>query len=179
MLPKVAEQYCIELPKNKQDTAYQDLVNEYTQEGISIEDIEKNIFLLQDERERILKSLEVNENTAFFDYCIGIFDYPKIWKGEELYGFVQILENYQSQNWIAILPEKIRNEFQKKYPYAGERYLQITSIEGEGSYFYDKETDYVYTVDWGQEEDMITGELKPWFTSFYDFLEWYYSDEEE
>ncbi|WP_148626050.1 hypothetical protein [Aliarcobacter cryaerophilus] len=176
MLPKVAQQYCTKLPKNKQDSKYQELVNEYIECGIKLEDIEKNIFLLQDERERTLKNMGVNEDTAFFDYCIGIFDYPKVWKGEELYGFVQILENYQSQNWLNLFPERVA--LKEKYPNAGERYLQFTSIEGEGSYFYDKETDYVYNVDWGQEEDMITGKLKPWFTSFYDFLEWYYSEDE-
>jgi hypothetical protein len=53
--------------------------------------------------------------------------------------------------------------------------LQISSIEGEGSYFYDKKTDAVYDVDWGDMDDFMAGRLKPIFTSFYDFLEWYYS----
>jgi hypothetical protein len=56
--------------------------------------------------------------------------------------------------------------------------LQISSIEGEGSYFYDKKTDAVYDVDWGDMDDFMAGRLKPIFTSFYDFLEWYYSEED-
>ena len=55
MLPKVAQQYCTKLPKNKQDSKYQELVNEYIECGIKLEDIEKNIFLLQDERENLKK----------------------------------------------------------------------------------------------------------------------------
>ena len=67
----------------------------------------------------------------------------------------------------------------KKYPQIGKRYLQLSSIEGEYSYFYDKETDALYGVDWGEMDDFMAGKLKPLFTSFYDFLEWYYSEEDE
>lgn len=118
-----------------------------------------------------LKNLD-SAFVEFYSFAVGGCGY----KGEELFTLDQILENYQSQNWLNLFPERVA--LKEKYPNAGERYLQFTSIEGEGSYFYDKETDYVYNVDWGQEEDMITGKLKPWFTSFYDFLEWYYSEEE-
>lgn len=120
------------------------------------------------------------KHKIFNEFYINSYSYdvPNNLKGEELFTLDQILENYKSQNWITLLPEKVKNEFKEKYPNAGERYLQITSIEGGRSYFYDKETDYVYNVDWGEEENMITGKLKPWFTSFYDFLEWYYSEEE-
>jgi len=117
----------------------------------------------------------------FYDFFVNSYTYdiPENKRGQELFTLDQILENYQSQNWVALLPEKKRNEFQEKYPNARERYLQITSIEGGGSYFYDKETDYVYDVNWGEEEAMIKGEKTPWFTSFYDFLKWYYGESDE
>ncbi|WP_263834051.1 hypothetical protein [Sulfurospirillum oryzae] len=66
-----------------------------------------------------------------------------------------------------------------KYPGIEQKYLRISSIEGEGSYFYDKETDAVYEVEWKDMDDFMAGKLQPLFTSFYDFLEWYYSEENE
>lgn len=176
MLPKVTKGFYRELPKNKKDPKYKDLVNEYMSYGIKREEIEGNIFLLQDERENLLKEMGINKKSSFYEYCLYIFDYPNEVKGEELFGFVEINENYKEKNWINIFPE--RGTLNEKYPNASKRYLQISSIEGGGSYFYDKETDYVYDVNWGEEEVMITGELKPWFTSFYDFLEWIYSEED-
>jgi hypothetical protein len=56
-------------------------------------------------------------------------------------------------------------------------YCLFSSILCSGSYFYDKKTDAVYDVDWGEMDDFMAGKLKPIFTSFYAFLEWYYSEE--
>jgi hypothetical protein len=44
--------------------------------------------------------------------------------------------------------------------------------------FYDKKIDAVYEVDWGEMDDFMAGRLKPIFSSFYDFLEWYYNEED-
>lgn len=60
---------------------------------------------------------------------------------------------------------------------AGSRYLRFTSIEVEGSYFYDVESDAVFDVSWGEEELLDLGQKQPCFTSFSNFLEWYYSDD--
>lgn len=127
--------------------------------------------------------LELNkigiDGGIFYDFFVNsyAYDIPENKRGQELFTLDQILENYQSQNWLNLFPDRVA--LKEKYPEAGKRYLQITSIEGEGSYFYDIETDYVYDVNWGQEENMVMGKLKPWFTSFYDFLEWYYGESDE
>ena len=92
-------------------------------------------------------------NSAFIDFY-SVVAFVPLGFGSELFNLESILE------------ENV----------AGSRYLRFTSIEGEGSYFYDVETDAVYDVKWGEEELMESGQKQPWFTSFYDFIEWYYSD---
>jgi len=78
---------------------------------------------------------------------------------ELIYSLDEILEESKNRFWVPP-PKKIE-----------KRYLQLSSIEGEGSYFYDKETNALYDVDWQDMDDFITGKLKPLLTSFYDFLE--------
>lgn len=177
MLPNKINKYVNILPKNDENKDVINLKKRLKDYGHTDTYINRLLFS-QKSTADVLKFLNIKNSTAFYSLYLNGFEEPRIYVGEELFSLDQILENYKSQNWLALLPEKIRKEFSEKYPKAGERYLQITSIEGEGSYFYDKETDYVYDVDWGEEENMITGKLKPWFTSFYDFLEWYYSEEE-
>ena len=122
------------------------------------------MIITKKEATEALETLGINPKTSFYDFYArfkGVFDSAK---GEEIYALDEIIEEAES-GFHSI-----------EYPEIGKRYLQITSIEGEGSYFYDKETDAVYNVNWGEEADMISGKKKPWFTSFYDFLEWYYGD---
>ncbi|WP_418180300.1 hypothetical protein ACNSOL_09475 [Aliarcobacter lanthieri] len=177
MLPNKVYKYVNILPDNDENIEVKNLKIRLKNYGHTDTYINGLLFS-QKSTSNVLNFLNVKSNTAFYELYLNGFAEPEIYKGEELFSLEQILENYQSQNWINLFPDKAIKEFKEKYPNAGERYLQFTSIEGEGSYFYDKETDYVYNVDWGQEENMITGKLKPWFTSFYDFLEWYYSEDE-
>ncbi len=131
-------------------------------------DFERNeVVLSQKSREWFRDNLGLKYiDSAFVDYFS--FAIGGNGKGDELYGLDEIIENYKKPFYLW-----------EQYPEIGKRYLQISSIEGEGSYFYDKETDYLYGVDWGEMDDFMVGKLKPLFTSFYDFLEWYYSEEEE
>jgi len=101
-------------------------------------------------------------DSAFINYY-SVVGFPPIGQGEELYTLNDILEAKEEED------EELPSEI-------GSRYLRFTSIEGEGSYYYDVETDAVYDVNWGEEQVMVSGDKEPWFTSFYDFLEWYYSD---
>ncbi len=173
MLPKNIKKYCSNLPKNRNDLKYPELIDEYIKFGISMSEIKNDNFIIKDFRIQNLIKIEIKQNSSFFEFFSDSYDIPSSYRGEELYSLEQILEDYENEYWIN------RCELKGKYPEASKRYLQITSIEGGGSYFYDKERDYVYDVDWGEEEAMLTGKLEPWFTSFYDFLEWYYSEEEE
>ncbi len=125
--------------------------------------IEYNLSDIPKDYKKEFIDLGIDLESAFYDF-FSHAGFPPLGKGEELYTFEQIIEEAKS------------GFHSDEYPEIGKRYLQITSIEGEGSYFYDKETDAVYDVDWGEEADMVSGKKEPWFNSFYDFLEWYYND---
>jgi hypothetical protein len=117
----------------------------------------------------------INIDSAFVDYY-SIFALPPLGNGDELLSLQEIVDEYNEPYfWWDDIDEDIK----QKFPDAPKRYIQFSSIEGGGSYFYDNKTDKVYNVNWGEEEAMITGKLKPMFNSFYDFLEWYYDEDEE
>ncbi len=174
MILKKIEKYRNILPDNESDLAVKEMKQVMIEQGFNKDCINSMLFS-QEATKKALLYLGINNETAFYEYYLDGFDYPEIMKGEELYSLEQILENYKFQSWLNLFPED--KLLKQKYPFAGKRYIQISSIEGEGSYFYDKQTDCVYDVNWGDEEAMITGELQSWFTSFYDFLEWYYSED--
>jgi len=110
-------------------------------------------FVIEDEHKVYFhKTLKLKIlNSAFIDFY-SVIAFTPLGNGSELYNLEAILEENT----------------------AGSRYLRFTSIEGESSYFYDVETDAVYDVNWGDEELMESGQKRSWFTSFSDFLEWYY-----
>ena len=157
----------------------QKVINKVLDIGFYFDDefdfVKNEVVLTQESREWFKNNLGIKIlHSAFVDYFS--FAIGGNGKGEELYTLEQVLEGYKDPSFWW---KEIEKDIKEKYPNASKRYLQFTSIEGGGSYFYDGETDYVYNVDWGEEEAMITGEKVPWFTSFYDFLEWYYSEESE
>ena len=168
MLPKKVKKYFYELPKNRNNQKVIEEIN-YWKNRNTKSDIINSFILSQEDSEKALKTIGLKINTTFYKYYHDFYDLPDSdnCPGEELYGLKEILEDYKDPFWG------------RKYPDIEKKYLQFTSIEGEGSYFYDKQTDAVYDVDWNQMDDFMQGKLKPWFNSFYDFLEWYYSEEDE
>jgi len=115
------------------------------------------------------KTINVCLRNSAFIYFYNIVAFPPKGRGEELLTLDQIIKYYNEPYML--------DELKEKYHDASKRFIQFTSIEGGGSYFYDNQTEKVYDVTWGQEEDMINGILTPWFDNFYDFLEWYYSED--
>jgi hypothetical protein len=123
--------------------------------------------ITKEDYEWFCKKLNIcNKKSSIVDFYT-IVAFPPLGKGDELFTLDQIIENYENSFWA------------DEYPNITDRYLQLSSIEGEGSYFYDKETDAVYSVDWSEMDDFMAGKLQPTWKSFYDFLEWYYGDNEE
>ena len=102
-----------------------------------------------------------NRNSAFISYYTVVALTPK-GNGEELLTLDKIIEEYDTQEYEGVEAKEM------------ERFLKLSSVEGEGSYFYDKNSDAIYDVNWGQEPDLAAGTLKPKFDTFYEFLEWYY-----
>ena len=133
-------------------------------------DYDKNEVILSNESRKWFKNnLGIMDlDSAFIDfYSFSVGGCGTRNNADCLLTLEQIIENYKNPFWG------------DKYPNIEKRYLQLSSIEGEYSYFYDKETDALYGVDWGEMDDFMNGNLKPLFTSFYDFLEWYYGEEDE
>ncbi len=127
----------------------------------------KELLLTQESRKWFEDNLAIkNLDSAFVDYySFAVGGCGSNSKADCLFTLQQVIES-------------AKNPFHRKYSQIGKRYLQLSSIEGEYSYFYDNETDYLYGIDWSEMEDFfVKGKLKaPLFTSFYDFLEWYYND---
>ena len=165
MLPENVKNYLELLPKDKNDEKVIREINYFKK--LYNENYINSIIWTQEEAELALDTVGVDSNTTFYTFYLNSFEQPVAYRSENIYGLSEILENYQQPFWG------------DKYPNIERRYLQLSSIEGEYSYFYDKETDALYGVDWGEMDDFMNGNLKPLFTSFYDFLEWYYGEEDE
>ena len=71
-----------------------------------------------------------------------------IGKGSELYALNEIISCLEDGFW------------DDEYPHFSEKYLQISSIEGEGSYFFDKKSGEVYDVGWGDMDEFFEGKLQ-------------------
>ncbi len=116
--------------------------------------------------ENKLEYLGVAEGCAFYEFYTNIGFIP-MGQGDELHSLDEIINEKESQF------------HEDEYPGIYDRFLQISSIEGEGSYFYDIELGLVYDANWGEENSMIEGTLEKKWPGFYEFLEWYYSDTDD
>jgi len=174
MLPDKLNRYRNNIPQNRNDKEFLNLMKDWINNGISHEEINNTSFLTQEESMKALDNMGVDKNSSFYEYYTDGFDIPQNYHGDELLGLQEIVDRYNDPSfWWDDVDEDIK----EKYPDVKTRYIQFSNEEGGGSYFYDKKTDKVYDVTWGEEEAMITGKLKPMFDSFYDFLEWYYDED--
>jgi len=164
MLPKSIKKYLELLPKDKTNQEVIKNIEDFS--SLYGSDYVNAIIWTQIEAKEALNQIGIEEDKTFYKFYLHSSEELDSYR-ENIYGLSQIVEDYEESFW------------EDRYPQIGERYLQMSSIEGEWSYFYDKETDAVYGVDWNEMDDFVAGKLKPLFTSFYDFLEWYYSEDEE
>lgn len=95
---------------------------------------------------------------SFFSGGCGLRD-----EADPLFELQEVLDAYTNPFWGDV------------YPGIENRFLQLSSIEGEHSYFYDKNSDSVYSADWSQMSDLMNEKLTPIFSSFEEFLEWFFS----
>ena len=167
MLPKrVLSKIIYAMPK-RTGSDYKNEIQELKSCGYDDVTIQK-MLISQEDRRNALDEIGVKKNNPFYEYYLNYVDETKKDYIDPIYSLDEIYENYQT-------PFPLYS----KYPQIGKRYLQISSPEGEHSYFYDKETGAVYSVDWSRLEDLNEGKLKPMFNSFYDFLERYYSEDDD
>ena len=126
----------------------------------------KELLLTEESREWFKINLGISNLSSsfvdFYSFCVG-----GCGSNEELdclNTLEQIIEDYKNPFWG------------DKFPEIEKRYLQLTSIESEYSYFYDKNTDALFGVDWADMDDFVAGKIEPLFSTFYDFLEYYYDE---
>lgn len=117
----------------------------------------------QDQASSALGELGVDRSSLFFQIYKQVRNFP-LGCGEELSTLDQIVNSSKNSFW--------ENEF----PGFSKKYLELSSIEGEGSYFYELSTDKVYDVDWDDMDDFVGGDVQVNWATFGDFLEWYYAD---
>jgi hypothetical protein len=55
------------------------------------------------------------------------------------------------------------------------RYFPLTSLEGEGGFFYDKETKKVVDVELAHIDEFMSGDVKIVGETFFDFIRWFLS----
>ena len=169
MIPLKIYKNIIRYPENRATNEAKEIIEDLYNMGYSKDDINEMTISQEDAQEK-LRRLNIKKNTVFYDFYMNGLNESNLSipeEADELYGLDEIYESYKNSHPLYA-----------QYPQIGKRYLQISSPEGEHSYFYDKETDAVYSVDWSQLEELNAGKLKPMFNSFYDFLEWYYGDED-
>lgn len=117
----------------------------------------------QDQASSILGELGIEENSLFFQIYKQVRNFP-LGRGEELNTLDQIVNSSKNSFW------------DDDFPGFSKKYLELSSIEGEGSYFYELSTGKVYDVDWGDIDDFVSGNIQAKWNTFSDFLEWYYAD---
>ncbi len=154
MLSKKVKKILSENMRPASRSEYNDEIEKAKKSGYHVPEVDFDSLLITPQQaSQAMELMNISGDSEFYKLMKLYRDFP-LGKGKELYNLSVIVEENT----------------------AGSRYLRFTSIEGEGSYFYDVETDAVYDVNWGEENLMESGQKRPWFTSFSDFLEWYYSD---
>lgn len=122
---------------------------------------------ITDEYNNALIGIGVDLDSDFAQFYLHVEDAPTfLSRSREIYQvcWFMINSNYQ----LAIT----RAHDALKLP---TEYLPLDSFEGEYGYFYNRATDEVLRLALGQEwHDFMNGTLKPQWTSFNSFLEWYF-----
>ncbi|MBU5354618.1 hypothetical protein KQI74_20195 [Paenibacillus barcinonensis] len=119
------------------------------------------------EYEEALRKLNVDLNSDFAQFYLHAEDGPTFYsRHQELYQICWVIENtvYLDDMNVAQLTLGLP-----------EAYIPLDSFEGEGGFFYNRQTDEVVLVELGDSiERFLSGESKPQWADFNAFLEWYF-----
>ncbi len=134
----------------------------YFDDELDIE--QKKLVLSKESRDWFNENLGIpNLNSAFIDfYSLFIGGCGPRPEADSLFTLKEILENQQQPYWGNC------------YPNIEKKLIQLSSIEGEHSLFFEKDTDYVYSATWSQMAELVSGKLTPSFENFGEFLNWYF-----
>lgn len=127
--------------------------------------IEKKIERVQ-ETKAILIEFGVQKNSGFFKL------YTKY--------FLRFLNSRSGADEIVdpLPPQGFSAKMAHDYWDVPNNYILFSTGEGEGGYLYNIENDSVWDFQIGQLQQLADGTLPHW-DSFYDFMIWYLSDEED
>lgn len=165
LIPNNAKNYLKLLPTDNSDSEVQAKIEKFR--NMYGDKYVESIIWTQEDAKSVLAQLGFDSDSCIYNFYLNVIDLPECYRSQEIYGLSEILDDYKTPFWG------------QKYPNIQDRYLLLSSIEGEFSYFYDKDSDAVYGVDWGDMSDFVAGSVNPIFDTFYSFLEWYYSEEDE
>ncbi|OWR30348.1 hypothetical protein CDO73_10505 [Saccharibacillus sp. O23] len=121
--------------------------------------------------ERALAELDIDPDSAFGRFHRHVEDMPTfLSRNREIY---QI-------GWFALNTDYARS-IRAAHEGLGlpEAYLPLDAFEGEGGFFYNRETGEVADVSLGEPlRRLLTGEERPRWASFNDFLKWFFELED-
>ncbi|GAA0799332.1 hypothetical protein [Psychrobacter piscatorii] len=120
------------------------------------------------EAKTILLNYGVKEDSGFFKiytkYLLGSTSYRS--------GVDEIVDPLPTRSFIP------RVKFAHEVWGVPKNYILFSTGEGEGGYFYNTEDDSVWNFQMGQIQQLADGTLPHW-DSFYEFMEWYLTDEND
>ncbi|QOS76945.1 hypothetical protein JNUCC31_19165 [Paenibacillus sp. JNUCC31] len=123
------------------------------------------------EYEEALRKLGIDLGSEFAQFYLHADDGPTFYsRHQEIYQICWVMENtvYLEDMTVAQLTLGLP-----------EAYIPLDSFEGEGGFFYNRQTGEVVLVELGESiERFLSGESVPQWASFNNFLEWYFELEE-
>lgn len=119
------------------------------------------------EYEESLRKLDVDLNSDFAQFYLHAEDGPTFYsRHQELYQICWVIEN------TVYLQDMHISQLTLGLP---EAYIPLDSFEGEGGFFYNRQTGEVVLVELGESIELfLNGESKPQWADFNAFLEWYF-----
>lgn len=145
----------INIPLSRESKEFD--INYYLENGFTIEELENKVLTIEDSI-KMLKKLGVRENSVFYAFVSKMGYIPQGNFSWEIYTLEEVYEN------------KINSYWKEEYPNLTDRFLQLSSLEGEGSIFYDIEKDNIFDVGFNDINNLINGTLKSEWDSFEDYL---------
>lgn len=143
------------IPENRNSKDFD--IKYYLDNGFTLEELENKVLTIEDS-ENMLKRLGVKKDSVFYGFVSKTGYIPQGEFSWEIYSLEEVYEN------------KINSFWKEEYPNLSDRFLQLTSIEGAGSLFYDIEKDNIFDVGFNDMDNLINGTLKSKWESFEDYL---------
>ncbi|MCL9783926.1 hypothetical protein M9194_21125 [Vibrio sp. S4M6] len=149
-----------QMPKNKSE--FDRLLKSVRKSGANIPKFSfDSMILTQEQAIEALSAIKIDPHSSFYFLYSKIQNFP-VRRYDELHNLDQIVELKNDGYW------------DDEYPGFSNSFLELSSIEGEGSFFYEIKTDHVYDVEFSLMDDFVSGKIKPTWKSFNEFIEWYY-----